>query len=94
MTPLHLLDFQKAETILSHFDGVLGVFIGKLQLFDYFFANSLPLSLTKMAYLPFCSRLIFCKIRAIPHSDSGACRTPILGHSAHFFKMGREKNAG
>jgi hypothetical protein len=50
MTPLHLLDFQTAQTILSHFDGVFGLFMGKLQLFDLFFANSLPLSPTKMAY--------------------------------------------
>ena len=43
-----------------------------------------------------------CKIRAIPHSDSGVFRTVIPGHAAHrfrgiphtFFKMGREKNAG
>jgi hypothetical protein len=37
MTPLTLIDFHKAQTILSHFDGVFGVFMGKLQLFDSFF---------------------------------------------------------
>jgi hypothetical protein len=36
MTPLQLLDFQKSQTILSHFDGVFGVFMSKLQLFDSF----------------------------------------------------------
>ena len=36
-----------------------------------------------------------CKIRSIPHSDSGVFRTVIPEHSAHFLeKMGREKNAG
>jgi hypothetical protein len=39
LTPLHLLDFQKVQTILSHFDGVFCVFMGKLQLFDLFLAT-------------------------------------------------------
>ena len=38
-TPLQLLDFQNSQTILSHFDGVFGVFISKLQLFDSFLPN-------------------------------------------------------
>jgi len=36
MTPLQLLDIQKSQTILSHFDGVFGVFMSNLQLFDPF----------------------------------------------------------
>jgi hypothetical protein len=35
-SPLHLLDFQKAQTILSHFYSDFGVFMGKLQIFDYY----------------------------------------------------------
>jgi hypothetical protein len=50
-----------------------------------------------MEYLhhPGLSHNLACKIRFMPHSDSGVCRTVIPGHAAHFpDKLGREKNAG
>jgi len=44
MTPLHLLDFQKSPTILSHFDDFFGVIMGQERFSKAFFTKLLPLS--------------------------------------------------
>ena len=53
MTLLQLLDFQKQQTILSHFDGFFGVFMSQKQFFQSLFANFLPLLSTKNGVLTF-----------------------------------------
>jgi hypothetical protein len=41
-TPLHLLDFQKLPTILSHFDDFFGVFYGTRAVFQSLFYQLTP----------------------------------------------------
>jgi hypothetical protein len=53
MTPLQLLDFQKLQTILSHFDGFFGVFMSQERFSKAFFANFLPLSPNENGVLTF-----------------------------------------
>ena len=53
MTLLQLLDFQKQQTILSHFDGFFGVFMSQKQFFQSLFANFLPLLSTENGVLTF-----------------------------------------
>jgi hypothetical protein len=52
-TLLQLLDFQKQQTILSHFDGFFGVFMSQEQFFQILFANFLPLLRNKNGVLTF-----------------------------------------
>ena len=44
MTPLQLLDFQKLQTISSHFDSVFRRFHEQITITRYLFTNFLPLS--------------------------------------------------
>jgi hypothetical protein len=49
LTRLQLLDFQKLQIVLSHFDGFFGIFMGEKQFSMTFITNLLPLSLKKVA---------------------------------------------
>jgi len=53
LTPLHLLDFQKLPTILSHFDDFFDVFMGQDRFSKAFFTNLLPLSPNENGVLTF-----------------------------------------
>jgi len=53
MTLLQLLDFQKLQTILPHFDGFFGVFMRRVQFSKAFFAYFLPLSPNENGTLTF-----------------------------------------
>jgi hypothetical protein len=53
MTPLHLLDFQKLPTILSHIDDFFGVFMGQDRFSKAFFTILLPISPNENGVLTF-----------------------------------------
>jgi hypothetical protein len=53
VTPLQLLNFQKLQIILSHFDGFFGNIMGQEWLSKALFANFLPLSPSENGALTF-----------------------------------------
>jgi hypothetical protein len=69
MTPLHLLDFQKEQTILSHFDDFFGVFMGQEQFSKAFFTNLIPLSPNENGELTFFQQSHECHESRITNTE-------------------------